>query len=74
MLKYMENLYEVRLQRKNICYIKDDVMYFKWAFPIARAGLNPTYTEKVSKTILKNILTETQDYKNGISYSFKKFA
>ena len=63
MLKYMENLYEVRLQRKNICYIKDGVMYFKWAFPIARSSLNPTYTEKVNKTILKNIIAETQDYK-----------
>lgn len=63
MLKYMENLYEVRAQRKNICYIKDNVMYFKWAFPIARGGLNPTYAEKVNKTILKNILAETQNYK-----------
>ena len=67
MLKYMENLYEVRAQRKNICYIKDNVMYFKWAFPIARGGLNPTYAEKVNKTILKNILAETQNYKTVLA-------
>ena len=67
MLKYMQNLYEVRQQRKNICYIKNGVMYFKWAFPIARGGLNPTYAEKVNKTILKNISTETQNYKSVLA-------
>ncbi|MBO6290334.1 MAG: GNAT family N-acetyltransferase [Alphaproteobacteria bacterium] len=67
MLKYMENLYEVRLQRKNICYIKNGVMYFKWAFPVARGGLNPTYTEKVNQTVLKDIIKETQDYKTVLA-------
>lgn len=63
MLKYIENLYKINLQRKNVCYIKDNVMYSKWAFPMARGDLNLTYAEKINKTILKNIVTETQDYK-----------
>ena len=67
MLKYMENLHEVNVQRKNICYIKDGVMYSKWAFPIARGGLNPTYAEKINKTVLKNIFTETQNYKTVLA-------
>lgn len=63
MLKYMENLYEVRVQRKNICYIKDGVMYFKWAFPTAKGGFNPTYAEKVNKTILKISLPKRKTIK-----------
>lgn len=63
MLKYMENLYEVRKQRKNVCYIKNEVMYSKWAFPLCNGGFNPTYTEKLNKKILKDIVTETRNYK-----------
>lgn len=63
MLKYMENLYEVRIKRKNVCYIKNNIMYFKWAFPSAQGGRNQTYTEKVNKSVLKDIIAETQDYK-----------
>ena len=66
MLKYMENLYEVSIKRKNACSTKNNVMYVKWAFPIARGGLNPTYSDKINKTTLKNILTETQDYRTAL--------
>ena len=69
MLKFMENLYEVKVQRKNVCYIKNDIMYGKWAFPTAKAGFNPTYTEKVNKSILKEILTETRNYKTNLATS-----
>ena len=71
MLKYMENLYEVSVKRKNACRTKDNVMYVKWAFPIARGGLNPTYTDKINKTTLKNILTETQDYRTSLISSLE---
>lgn len=66
MLKYMENLYEVSVKRKNACSTKNNVMYVKWAFPIARGGLNPTYSDKINKTTLKNILMETQDYRTAL--------
>ena len=71
MLKYIENLYEVSVKRKNACRTKDNVMYVKWAFPIARGGLNPTYTDKVNKTTLKNILIETQDYRTSLISSLE---
>ena len=71
MLKYIENLYEVTVQRKNVCYTKDNVMYLKWAFPITRGGLNPTYTDKINQKRLKNIITETQDYKTSLISSLK---
>lgn len=64
MLKYMENLYDVEVQRKNVCYIKNGVMYSKWAFPTAQGGWNPTYTSKVNKIVLKDILLETENYKS----------
>ena len=67
MLKYMENLYEVRIQRKNACKIKDGVMYFKWAFPTAKGGFNLTYAEKFNKTVFKNIVHETQNYKTVLT-------
>ena len=63
MLKFIENIYEVKVKRKNVCYIKNNIMYGKWPFPTSKADFNPTYTEKISKTILKEILTETQNYK-----------
>ena len=67
MLKYMENLYEVRIQRKNACKIKNGVMYFKWAFPTAKGGFNLTYAEKFNKTVFKNIVHETQNYKTVLT-------
>ena len=48
MLKYIENLKEVKIQRKNTCYIKDDILYTKWAFPTAFGWFNLTYAEKVN--------------------------
>ena len=63
MLKFMENLYEVRKLRKNVCYTKNSVMYFKWAFPTANGDFNLTYAEKVNKSALKEISSETQYYK-----------
>lgn len=63
MLKYVENIYEIRQKRKNVCYIKDGVMYSKWAFPTIGGGWNPTYADKVNKNVLKNIIEETQNYK-----------
>ena len=42
MLKFIENLYEVRILRKNICYAKNSVLYMKWAFPTENGGYNPT--------------------------------
>ena len=67
MLKYIENLKEVKIQRKNPCYIKDNVMYSQWAFPAPSGGFNLTYAEKINKTILKNIITETQNYKTALA-------
>ena len=32
-LKYFENIYEIRQRRKTVCYIKNGVMYSKSAFP-----------------------------------------
>ena len=63
----MKNLYEVKVQRKNVCYIKNDVMYSKWAFPTAKAGFNPTYAEKINKKVLQEIITETQNYKTMLA-------
>ncbi|MDD4555712.1 MAG: GNAT family N-acetyltransferase [Alphaproteobacteria bacterium] len=62
MLKYMENLYEIRNLRKNVCHIKNSVMYSKWTFPTANGSFNPTYIEKLDKQILEEILFETQNY------------
>ena len=67
MLKYMENIYEIKQIRKNVCYIKNDVMYGKWAFPTAKPGWTVTYADKVNKKILKEILIETQNYKTNLS-------
>lgn len=63
MLHYMENLKEVRKLRKNVCYTKNAVTYFKWAFPTAQGGWNQTHAEKINQTIIKEILKETQNYK-----------
>lgn len=63
MSDYIENLYEVSQHRNKDCCIKDDIRYVKWSFPVAKGGLNPTYAEKVNKSILKNIVKETEDYK-----------
>ena len=63
MLKFVENLYEVKILRKNVCYIKNNVMYSKWPFPTGTNGFNPTYAEKVNKSVVKEILEETQNYK-----------
>lgn len=71
MLKYMENLYDVKVQRKNICYIKNGIMYGKWAFPVTKAGFNPTYAPKINKKILKEIRLETQDYKTVLTTPIK---
>ena len=67
MLKYMENIYEIKQKRKNICYVKNGVMYGKWAFPTANAGWTVTYADKVNKKVLKEILIETQNYKTNLS-------
>ena len=64
----MENLYEVKVQRKNVCHIKNGIMYGKWAFTTAQGGFNPTYTEKVNKAALKEILTETRNYKSTLFF------
>ena len=69
MLKYMENIYEIKQIRKNVCYIKNDVMYGKWAFPTAKPDWTITYADKVNKKVLKEILTETQNYKTNLSSS-----
>lgn len=61
---YFKNLYEVSVKRKNVCCIKNNVTYVKWAFPTAKAGYNPTYAEKINKSVLKDILTETKNYKS----------
>ena len=74
MLKFIENLYEVRILRKNICYAKNSVLYMKWAFPTENGGYNPTYTEKMNETILKEILTETQNYKTVLDSPDAKIA
>ena len=71
MLKYMENIYEIKQLRKNVCYMKNGVMYGKWAFPTAKPGWSITYAEKVNKTVLKEILTETQNYKTNLSSPLK---
>ena len=63
MLHYWENIYEVKKLRKNVCYLKNDVLYGKWTFPTARSAFNTTYAEKINKTVLKEILEETKNYK-----------
>ena len=63
MLKFIENLYDVKIQRKYVCYIKNSVLYSKWAFPTAEGGYNLTYAEKINKAVLKEILAETKNYK-----------
>ena len=74
MLKFIENLYEVKILRKNTCYIKNNVMYSKWAFPTENGGYNQTYAEKITKNTLKEILTETQNYKTVLDSPDAKIA
>ncbi len=72
MLKFMKNIYDVKIQRKNVCYIKNDIMYSKWTFPTAKGGFNPTYAEKINKKVLKEILEETQNYKTVLTTPLKE--
>jgi len=67
MLKYIENIYEIKQKRKYVCYIKNEVMYRKWAFPTAKASWTITYADKVNKKVLKEILIETQNYRTNLS-------
>ena len=71
MLKFIENLYEVRTLRKNVCYVKNSVMYFKWAFPTGKGGFNLTYTDMLDKKLLKEILAETKNYKTVLTSSLR---
>ena len=71
MLKYMENIYEIKQLRKNVCYIKNGVMYGKWGFPTAKADWTVTYADKVNKKVLKEIFIETQNYKTDLSSTQK---